>query len=314
MQSDTINLITGKPVIGRPEVKNSEADKVEQSKVKDEVATYTRFALPFAFQLQAMSKAPDENKLYYEQDNMEDLSYIKRRKYFTRETADTLYNRGQWLSICNKWDETTWGKAEITVSLRGKDFKIGMLAPQLILFEAPKIEHQDKRNILQTGLLYVDIYFPENQETASQLDDLLVFNEYFRYFSIQNDTHAGIFKNIFSNIPVNPEQDNTIGQLNGMLKPYFERWAALLEIPIKQGSQYFQLFPAEWAESARKWVYNEPNSDHLEHWQIYADNRCYVWTAVFIKNGATFLKDTFEPEKTVIHQYRSARLFHRNNY
>ncbi len=154
--SDCLNLLTGKPDLAT-----------------EKVATYTRFVLPFAFQLHTASDIPKPDSLFYVVNKKTDLSYIKRKKYFTRETADTLYGRGQWLSMCENWEQTTWGKAGISVTPREQAFKIGMLPPQIVLFELPEIHEQLETNILQTGFLYVDIYFPV-QEYQPQLDDLLV--------------------------------------------------------------------------------------------------------------------------------------------
>ena len=274
--NDGLNLIIGKPNFG----------------TNEKIATFTRFVLPFAFQLQLAPEVSGQENLFYTLNDKTDLSYIKRRKYFTRETADTLYERGQWLSMCDAWKQTLWGKAEITVTLRDQQFKIGMLPPQIVLFELPEITEQKTSAILQTGFLYVDLFFPEQQDNQPQLDDLLVLNEFFRYFGIPYDAHAKIFQNIFSNVPIKAGDNETIASLDE-LKRYFERWAALLEIPIQYNNHYYRLFPQSWAEAARRWMYNEPDSNKTEHWQIYADNRCYIWTVVFLAKGGETLKSEF---------------------
>ncbi|MCK9396910.1 MAG: hypothetical protein M0Q44_15120 [Methylobacter sp.] len=278
-----LDLIIGKPNLGADE----------------KIATYTRFALPFAFKLQLVKDGPNQFDLFYILNDKTDLSYTKRRKYFTRETSDALYERGQWLTICGAWDQTSWGKAEVTVNLRNKPFKIGMLPPQIVLFETPAIKEQQKNNILQTGFFYVDVYFPEHQANRPQLDDLLVLNEFFRYFGIPYDKHAEIFRYMFSEVPVNVKDNEKIGSLNE-LERYFERWATMLELPIKYNDQYYQLFPTDWAKAARDWMYNKKDSHELEHWQIYADNRCYVWTAAFLANGGNSLKTNFEPNNPTL--------------
>ncbi|WP_031436016.1 magnesium transporter CorA family protein [Methylobacter tundripaludum] len=281
--TDHLNLIIGKPNLGADE----------------KIATFTRFVLPFAFQLQSAESPPNPPDLFYILNNKTDLSFIKRRKYFTRETSDTLYERGQWLSICDTWNQTSWGKAKVTVILRDRPFKIGMLPPQIVLFETPEIKEQQKENILQTGFLYVDVYFPDQQENPPQLDDLLVLNEFFRYFGIPFDKHAETFNKLFSEVPVKAQGNEKIGSLNE-LERYFERWAAMLELPIKYNNQFYQLFPTSWAKAARDWMYNEPGSHEPEHWQIYADNRCYVWTVAFLANGGDALRTDFEPNNAML--------------
>lgn len=281
--TDGLNLIIGKPNLG----------------ANEKIATFTRFALPFAFQLQSAPEISGQANLFYTLNDKTDLSYIKRRKYFTRETADTLYERGQWLSMCDAWSQTAWGKAEITVILREQPFKIGMLPPQIVLFELPEIKEQETSTILQTGFLYVDVYFPEQQDNHPQLDDLLVLNEFFRYFGIPYDAHAKIFQSIFANVPIRADSNETIASLDE-LGCYFERWANLLEIPIQYNNHYYRLFPQSWAKAARDWMYNKPDSNKTEHWQIYADNRCYVWTVAFLAKGGEALKSEFEPRKATL--------------
>lgn len=279
---DPLNLIIGKP--------NSDTNKNNEN-----IATFTRFTLPFAFQLQSVENEFNQTDLFYVLNNKTDESFIKRRKYFTHETSDVLYERSQWLSICEAWDQTSWGKAEVIVKLRDQPFKIGMLSPQIVLFETPEIKESEKENILQTGFLYVDVYFSERQDNHPIVDDLLVLNEFFRYFGMPYDKHEEIFKNIFSELPVNAQGNEKIGLLN-KFECYFERWAMMLEMPIKYQDKYYRLFPENWAEAARKWMYNELGSNQLEHWQIYADNRCYVWTVVFLANGGKALKAKFDSD------------------
>ncbi|MFA5924201.1 MAG: hypothetical protein WC856_23390 [Methylococcaceae bacterium] len=288
---DGLNLIIGKPELGDNE----------------KIATFTRFVLPFAFQLQSAPELSGQTNLFYTLNDKTDLSYIKRKKYFTRETADTLYERGQWLSMCDAWSQTAWGKAEITVTLREQPFKIGMLPPQIVLFELPEIKEQETSAILQTGFLYVDAYFPEQQNKHPQLDDLLVLNEFFRYFGIPYEAHAEIIRNIFANVPIRADSNETIASLDE-LGCYFERWANMLEIPIQSKNHYYRLFPQNpaeeatqnWAKAAREWMYNNFTDKNAEHWQIYADNRCYVWTVAFLEKGGETLKSEYESGKTTL--------------
>ncbi|MGR9054132.1 MAG: hypothetical protein ACU84J_15950 [Gammaproteobacteria bacterium] len=282
--TERLELITGKPAYGKEE----------------RIATFTRFTLPFAFLLTSCDEDTNPDGLYYESVNKNELDFIKRKKYFTRETADTLYERGQWLAMCSCWEQTAWGREQVRVSLRNRNFNIGMLPPRIVLFELPEIKTRFESSILQTGFLYVDIYFGVDQEQSPELDDLLVLNEFFRYFGISYDTHANIFQNIFADVPIKPDAEETIASMDA-LSCYFERWAALLEIPLKSGDRYYRFFPEDWANDARKWMYNTVTDKAAEHWQIYADNRCYVWAVAFLEQGGETLKSNFEPEKTTLH-------------
>ena len=294
-----LNLLIGKPI-----------DNPHESD-KSKIATFTRFVLPFAYKLREKQcvKTPD---LYYTLNPANDLSFIKRRKFFTRETAHILYDRSLWLDMSTEWEQTAWGQANVEIILRGKQFKIGMLPPRITLFEAfsgkikdrlAKLAGQSQNNIQHTGFLQVDIFFSDNQEHAPELDDLLILNEFFRYYNMPWDAHEKIFKRAFGNIPAEYSisgSPKTVKKL-GQLECYFERWANLLEIPLVHNGKQYQLFPERWALAARDWSYNKDTQN--EHWQIYADNRTYVWTACFLKNGGEVLKTCFEPEKEVLQSY-----------
>jgi hypothetical protein len=47
-------------------------------------------------------------------------------------------------------------------------------------------------------------------------------------------------------------------------------------------------------------MYNTSSDNQAEHWQIYADNRCYVWTVAFLDEGGKTLQSSFEPSKTTL--------------
>jgi len=269
-------------------------------------ATFTRFVLPFAYKIDDTNIGEETPDLFYTVNPMENLSFTKRRKYLTRETSGMLYNTAYWLDMCPGWEETPWGKGEVIATLRSQKFLIGMLPPRIVLFEA-KAEfdsEQKKRgpllqtpSVLQTGFLLLDLYFPQ-QEKIPLLDDLLHLNESFRYFGMPYDSHAEHFKINFGEIPIHYSKNEIktrIRDLNN-LEAYFERWANLLETPIKQNGKVYRLFPEEWAENARNLSYNKGAANYNANWQIYDDNRTYVWTAAFLEQGGHTLQATFELE------------------
>ncbi|MCI5167831.1 MAG: hypothetical protein D3903_17515 [Candidatus Electrothrix sp. GM3_4] len=159
-------------------------------------ATFTRFVLPFAYKLEEQqAPPPSSSPLHYTLNSLSDLSFLKRKKYFTRETARILYEQALWLDMCADWNETAWGKAEVEIILRERSFKIGMKPPRITLFEAAggqggddtpvRLAAQKEADIRHTGFLQVDLYFPEEQVNTPELDDLLLFNEMFRYYDIR---------------------------------------------------------------------------------------------------------------------------------
>lgn len=287
-------------IIGKP----GDGSRTEHENIN--IATFSRFVLPFAYQITADNWSHTKD-LFYEVHPQKNISFIKRRKYFTGDTALTLYDRALWLDMSDEWSQTTWGKAEVEISIRNRNFKIGMLKPRIILFEAANQEkmnrlaalskNKEKDNILHTGFLMTDIYFPE-QEEKPELDDLLMLNEYFRYFGMPYDSHEKYFKSSFGKMPVNYslEQDEIKLETLNKLACYFERWNNLLTIPIKQGQSCFQLFPQSWGSNAKKLAYNQGKSNSTENWMIYADNRCYTWTAAFLEDGGKTLQKSFPSE------------------
>ncbi|MCI5130779.1 MAG: hypothetical protein D3904_04490, partial [Candidatus Electrothrix sp. EH2] len=74
--------------IGKPFVDHKEKDR---DKNKTKIATFTRFVLPFAYKLKA--PPPVQNalpSLHYTLNPLSSLSFLKRKKYFTRETGRIL--------------------------------------------------------------------------------------------------------------------------------------------------------------------------------------------------------------------------------
>ncbi len=308
MNQTTIPLIFGKPIDG------SRGETTEKG------ASFSRFVLPFSYKIEETKNnkagtSKQENKsepeLFYKVNPLQNLSFLKRKKYFSWETSLTLYKRALWLDMSDGWQKTSWGKEEIDVTIRGRKLKVGMLPPRIILFEAgkePTISKLAKtpkknRNVLQSGFLLVDLYFPSQPETPG-LDDLLTLNEYFRFFALPYNKHAKIFQKILGEVPVNYQYDqesDKVKKCQENLRKYFERWANLLKLPILSDNKFYSLFPEEWSTNAKKLSYEKPGNKESvnteNNWQIYADNRCFVWTAALIKGGGNTLQKMFEPDK-----------------
>ncbi len=308
-----MNQISLPLCIGNPE-DYSEINRENKNEFRG--ATFSRFVLPFSYNIEKIldpNVSSMQAELNYRVTSGDSSSFAQRKKYFTHETALTLYERALWLEMSDKWSDTDWAHEKITISLRNKEFKIGMLPPRIVLFEALKTKRNVKdenknrlgilsdndANILNSGFLFVDLYFPEQTEVP-QLDDLLEFNEHFRYFERPYKSHEKDFGKIFKNVPIDYTDNGATKTIKDMdeFERYFERWANLLDIPLEQDNQFFRLFPEEWAKNARAVSNDNRQTDPNKNWQIYADNRTYVWTAAFLKNGSETLKNQFASNST----------------
>jgi hypothetical protein len=252
-------------------------------------ASFSRFVLPFAYQLQ--NTAPQPQGLFYQEIPTNEDKYKQRRKYLTNETALVLFERAKWFEIPQAtWLRTPWETETIKVTLKTGEFHIKMLPPTLVLFEFPKNpENINKNNLLQTGFLYVDVYFPKEQAAKPTLDDLLLFNDLFRHFDIPHEDHPAGYKNALKNIPIDYPINDSANYLKladaSLSDCYFSRWLNLLKIPLNYEGSNYKLMPDKWMEKAGKWINKaeiQTSSDDA-HFLIHVDNRCYVWTAAFLK-------------------------------
>lgn len=255
-----LELITGNPSDDRP-------------------ASFSKFVLPFAYQLEPIEykKAPEQ---YYE-ELKEDVKW--RRRYFTHETANALYDRARRFRLKGvnrdqrfKFNFSGDEEIEAFVSL-----------PEIVLFECPKDFVNLEKDILQTGFLVVELHFPNvSKNGRPNLDDLLKLNELFRYWQRPYEGHEDCGYKCFLH--------DQIKHCVDPLKIYFDRWAKYLDAPIKiTENKFVKLFPSEWADNARKSVSDEPKQGQDEGWAVYADNRTFVWTCALINDGFKTLSDCF---------------------
>lgn len=296
MTTDSIKILTGNPGTSK------------------NWSSFSRFTLPFAYQLTPCDPPPKDTLYYHrlktrplEDNDTELFSFVKRRKYFTRETGTVLYDKAIWAEVDqNRWANHEWSSdnTDITVTLNKKTISIRMLPPQIILFEACQADNtqmlcsDDTSSTLKTGFLFVDLYF-SNENQSPGLDEMLILNESFRYFDIPYNRHATFFQEMFKNIPVsykNKNNDKLSDHQDNPQKAYFERWAQLLELPLTIDNKTYQLFPESWGKRAREWTYNRYEVDipMPEHWQVYADNRAYVWTSAILEKGNKTIIDAFD--------------------
>jgi len=297
---------------GNPEIKDNPEIR-DNLEIKDNPASFSRFVFPFAYCLENLNVQPQG--LFYQQND--GSSHRHRKKYLTNETALVLFERAKWFEIDRQaWQNVPWETDTITVTLKTGNFKIKMLPPSLVLFEfgEPQQTTGNNTNTLQTGFLYVDMYFPE-QSPSPSFDDLLLFNELFRYFDMPHEYHLGDYEKCLKNIPIEYPIDNghyrKLDETNGIpndvqwkKEKYFLRWLNLLKIPIKHDGSAYSLITDIKMEAAKQWIYHSEISN--ENCLVHVDNRCYVWTAALINGGGCALNQVFNnPENAELqaHHY-----------
>lgn len=261
-------------------------------------STYTRFILPFAYcPIYLEDKKQDCHNDHYETTVLENIE--RRRKYLTYETADVLFNRARWFKLGS---EVFPLLIPFKTRQSNKIIDVYVNKPQLVLFEFPisrkfcnkcKVNTDescwiDDHNILRIGFLIVETYFSELNGGVT-IDDLLEFNEIFRYWQPYYREHKS--KMLDHNIPIRFGCDKTIDAESSKSEIYFDRWADLLSKPIKCENGTFRLFPFGWEDEARKYVSDEDTKS--PGWAIYSDNRTYVWTCAITKNGGNDLRQFF---------------------
>jgi hypothetical protein len=255
-------------------------------------ATFSRFVFPFAYRLEKSNE--QLQGLFYRVND--DSIHPRRKKYLTNETALVLFERAKWFEIDTQaWQKTPWETNAITVTLKNGDFKIKMLPPALVLFEFAEPRQTAESNTLETGFLYVDMYFPE-QSPLPTFDDVLLFNELFRYFDMPYAGHVAAYKKCLKDIPIEyPVNNGHYRKLNdadcNAQESYFVRWLNFLTIPVRHNDDYYTLIPDACIDAAENWIGSSKLSK--ESCLVHVDNRCYVWTAALINGGGCALNQAF---------------------
>ncbi len=198
------------------------------SHLKEKPASFTRFVLPFAYHL----KESQENVQDPVYERIEIPDRIWREKYLTEETARVLFHRAQWFTLKPK-EKDEWKKIELK-------FRDGMLVPvctappSLVLFEWPMTLTGNvsvNLDLLQTGFLLVDLYFPNDLNDRPNLDDLLELNEQFRYWQhpfAGHECRHGCYRELLAQWPVDHKEGKKVmGDPDAsLIEMYLERWAS----------------------------------------------------------------------------------------
>ncbi len=309
-------------------------DKKTEEEDRKNCVSFTRFVFPFAYSLRRLPENPKEkDHLYYKEVSYEDLDensldrkiFIQRRKYFTRETGHSLYDRAKWFKVPpHIWKEKTSLATGVGFkSLHGdREFQVAMSPPMVVLFEWDGKERNEpgEENILQTGFLVAEVWFPKEREESGKeekcsvfLDDLLDINELFRCFDYPGyKDHEDRFFKLLKNLPTEYglKETKTIGNFEGDVhSAYFTRWGNLLSIPVWFDGAAYGLVPEDFTENAVKYL-----EDPLRDWEkgplspdkylIYPDFRAFVWSCAVLENGAKAIGRALYTSQSKAHEYR----------
>lgn len=203
------------------------------------------------------------------------------RDYFTPETSNVLFDRAAWfkLAIPEAWRKLP-GQPSATNCVsetQALNFKpardsatrgVLLHAPWLVLFEW---EGQDEpgnggtdgessSNLLRTGFLLIDVSFEGSHWT---LDDLLLFNELFRYFKVPfTEHHKEKIESPGCSVP----GKHLAGDYTAFWKAPFEK------LVLKDQNKNFEL--------------------RCKERDIHPDNRAYVWSCAVLEKGAQTIRES----------------------
>jgi hypothetical protein len=243
-------------------------------------ASFTRFVLPFAYSLQTVEQ---QEEACFTEILEEQLSEKRwRESYLTEETAEVLFKRAKWFELKNGQINFKLGSRNIPISL----------TPALVLFEFGRPDGNNHSDIFQTGFLSIDAQFDQNNPPS--YDELLQFNELFRYWQLPFENHQNKgYKELLKDLQLNWNIGNRLlGEEKDVDAIYFDRWDYLLKYQVNISGKCFGLMPEEWHEQARNRS-NGKESKGIKSspgWIIHSDNRAFVWTCAVIENGINCFK------------------------
>ncbi len=267
-------------------------DKLLRLHTGDNKAAFSRFVLPFRWEKE---KAGDQENPRWHWEKQRPIKERERKKYFTRETGKALYERACWLEL-KGFHTSPWARGVSIVTSDNSRINARMSPPRMVLFEWEN--KGGTGGILQSGFLLVDVYL-EPDERWPILDDLLTFNEFFRYIDSPYNKHDRSFKELFREASASfLDEDNKIGRKER--DDYFDRWSELLKQPVKVGGEYCHIVSNRLIEEARNYLMGEQNDSGF---LIHADDRAYVWTAASMTEGIDGLQALAQTSSTCAHDY-----------
>lgn len=228
-------------------------------------ASFSRFVLPFAYQLgleeraEGITPGPE-----YTASTIPEQRW--RETYLTEETAEVLFKRARWFNLENKTIKGFFGERKVPISI----------TPSLVLFECGVVTDKSETDIFQSGFLILDATFDETQPMT--FDELLQFNEMFRYWQRPFDGHEIWLRSDLKDFISPSCSDDYV---------YFHRWEQLLSYAVLHDNKRYSLVPPSDLLSARQ---RSEGIGASPGWMVLSDNRAFVWTCAVIEGGANSIR------------------------
>ncbi len=269
-------------------------------------ASFTRFALPFVWKLKRAGDDSQPERFYR---RTSPPRIVERCRYFTLETAGALFRRACWFELKEPEGGLAASFPALKVNIAGTEIDVAIAPPRLVLFEAAGLfeQNSDRVDVVATGFLLVDLYFPKEGAT---LEDLLLINEMFRYWRKPFVRHAT--KKCETSRGV-AQYREVMAALDGVLRTasrgsrrgeatdrYFDRWDSLLSFPIEIEGKLHK-WTLDGRNEARTWTESvsargeQGSGTNLNTvldetgWIAYTDERAFVWTCALTEHGTAQL-------------------------
>lgn len=257
----------------------------------------------------------------------------QRRDYLTRETFWLLGERAKWFVLdgLTELDANEGVVRKCPFFAGTKEFSVWLRKPALVIFEwnqalgdgtGSEVPADNPHpRLLASGFLVVEAGLMPGESSGDLpgIDDILLFNELFRYWQAPYAEHTavgGAYLHSLSALPVDWRVPaRTLSACDTDLKDqrdhpgvrsvglYLKRWDWMLECPLVVAEGAFAIVPTRQVEAARSWVARQTPSSmqpestttadfpsrRCDGWLRYADNRAFVWTCATYESGE---KDT----------------------
>lgn len=257
-------------------------------------ASFSRFLLPFSYKLQR--KYNGKKELQFETVSIQNFD-IARIRYFTSETAKVLYKRATWARIPKEaWENNRDRCGPFTFMARKSNrcSQIKIAQPWIVLFEGQK-QDAGAHELLQHGFLILEAQLDSSYNCPS-LNDLLEFNDLFRFVDNPYPEHVDCFFEALADFPADFCSCKKINDCDptSYFSLYKNRWLSLLKLPLHKDEKPYSLVTNQSLEF-------EKRNDHSCHLSceknkclMYADNRAFVWTCAMLEKGANSLQEKYK--------------------